>query len=165
MTVETILTKELLHNLFNYCDGILYWKNPTNKRIVKGSKAGSYDKDGYLIVQFFGKKYKIHRLIFMMHYGYMPIQIDHINCNKSDNHIFNLRKANNTTNQQNRKIQKNNKSGVKGVCWNKNMNQWMVRLRVNDETKYFGSYHDIQVAKFVCETMRYKFHGKFANHG
>ncbi|MDA6380520.1 HNH endonuclease signature motif containing protein [Escherichia coli] len=65
-----------------------------------------------------GKAYPAHRLAWLIVYGTMPDGfIDHINRVRTDNRISNLRLVTHSENMQNRKIQKNNKSGYRGVSW------------------------------------------------
>ena len=97
-----------------------------------------------------------------MHHGYLPNKVDHKK--GLSNTIDNLRDASDIENAQNSKIPSNNTSGYKNVRWNKRNKKWVVEIRVNYQRKYFGSYFDIEVAKFVAETMRHKYHAKFANH-
>ena len=158
------ITQDQVKDLFDYCDGELFWKIARQK-IQIGAKAGTLTNHGYLQTSINAKKYKNHRIIFLMFYGYLPEFIDHIDGNRSNNHIDNLREATVAQNQHNRLIQKNNTSGVKGVYWYKATQKWRVQLQVNGKVKSFGLYHDIEVAKFIAETMRYKYHGAFANHG
>jgi hypothetical protein len=152
-----IISQEYLHKIFNYKDGELYRKN--------GKKAGSLRTDKRIHVTINYKTYKIHRLIFLMHYGYLPEMIDHIDGNPLNNCIENLRPATRAENLQNATISKRNTSGVKNVCWDKKQNKWKVSIWANNKCKYFGHYFDIEYAKFVAEAMRYKYHGNFANNG
>jgi hypothetical protein len=161
-----MITQELLHELFEYREGALYWKSDRARGKIKaGSKAGHLEPRGYTVIELNGIRYKAHRLIFMMFNGYMPYQVDHEDNDPSNNKIENLRAASHGENQNNRPLQKNNTSGVKGVHWRKSIKKWAVQLQVDKKVKYFGSYFDLEVARFVSETMRYKYHGKFANRG
>jgi hypothetical protein len=63
----------------------------------------------------------------MMHYGYIPSIIDHIDGNPLNNNIKNLRPATEMQNHHNMGISKRNKSGIKGVCWDKSKNKWFAR--------------------------------------
>ena len=152
--------------LFDYKDGALYWKVNRNTGIKRiGLRAGSTNTIGYRQVLIDGKKYAEHRIIYAMHNDEIPAQIDHINGNRADNRIENLRPANNQQNQHNSKLRSDNKSGIKGVTWHKASKKWAVNLRVNGVLKSFGLYFDIDYAKFVADAMRHKYHKEFANHG
>ena len=155
-----MITKEYLLKTFDYKDGELYWKTKPSSKIKIGEKAGSLKSTGYVDIKLHGKMYGAHRFIFLMHHGYLPKEVDHIK--GKSNKIENLRAADTTTNQYNRNMQKNNISGIKGICWHKASSKWIVQLRINNQVKYFGTYNDIDYAKFVVKAMRYKYHGKFA---
>ena len=158
-----MITQNYLKQIFEYKDGNLYYKEPCGKMKI-GKKAGSKRTSGYIAIVINKKPYYSHRLIFAMFHGFFPKFIDHINGNKSDNRIENLREATKAQNQFNIPKLKNNTSGIKCVSWSNKDKKWIVRLSVNKKNKYFGGYFDIQVAKFVAETMRHKYHGQFANH-
>lgn len=162
---SNILNQKLLLELFEYKDGHLYWKKNANSSVKTGDKAGSIRNDGYWRIGINGKAHTAHRTIFLYHHGFLPQNIDHINGIKTDNRIENLRAATNSQNQCNAKINTKNKSGIKGVCWNKKAKKWVVYLYINGKYKDFGKYFDINVAKFVADTMRHKYHGEFANNG
>lgn len=159
-----MVTKELLHELFFYKDGELYWKVDRGSNKVKGKKAGGFHS-GYESIQINKIRKGTHQWIFLMFNGYLPSQVDHIDGNTLNNRIENLRDANYSQNQHNAKIRKDNTSGIKGVSWHKTHKKWSVQLSVNGKSRHFGEYFDLEVAKFVIETMRHKYHGKFANHG
>lgn len=158
-----MINKDYALKIFDYVDGELHWKITKSNRAIKGKKINSLNKK-YKTVFLDGKRYLVHRIIFLMHYGYLPKYLDHIDGNPLNNKIENLREADINQNGYNSKIQKNNKSGVKGVYFNKLSKKWMVRLNVDGVTKYFGTYNDIDYAKFVSEAMRYKYHKEFARN-
>ena len=159
------LTKEMLHNLFEYRDGHIYYK-VSKGRCKDGSKAGTYrphDKAYQVIIN--GKHYLTHRIVFMMQNGYLPEFVDHIDGNRSNNKIENLREATHSQNAQNAKVRKDATSGVKGVSWSKVDKVWRVRVQANGKRTDFGGYEDLELADLVATEARDKFHGKFANHG
>jgi hypothetical protein len=94
----------------------------------------------------------------------LPNFIDHIDCNKSNNKIENLRVATKSQNQCNRAITLLNKSGVKNVSWSKDRKEWVVQISVNGKKKFIGRYKDLELADLVAQEARDKFHGKFARH-
>jgi hypothetical protein len=164
MTKE-IITQDYLNQLFEYRDGVLYWKVNHSGKILIGKKAGSLNSHGYFYTQITGKRYQNHRLIFLMHSGYLPKYLDHIDNNPLNNKIENLREATISQNQCNRKLDKTNTSGVKSVNWHKQANKWQVRIRINGKRKSFGLFEDLDLAELVAQEARTKYHGAFANHG
>lgn len=152
------VTQELLKELFEYKDGNLYKK--TNPEVKVGSPKG----DGYLITCIENKMYRLHRLIYLMHYGYLPKILDHIDTDRSNNRIENLRPTTQISNQWNRKVGKANSSGVKNVTWHKTGKKWCVELRLHGKHKSFGLYEDLELAELVAIMAREKYHGTFANH-
>lgn len=157
------LTKELLHQLFEYRDGELYWKNTIAPRAVAGKIAGSLHHSGYRYVKLQGKSIANHRIIFMLHHGYFPKEVDHKDRDRRNNKIENLREATSSLNSLNRTVSCKSKSGIRGVIFNEKINKWMVQINVDKKQKYFGSYHDLEVAKFVAEFIRHKYHKQFSN--
>lgn len=157
------VTKDLLHRIFDYKDGNLYWKSDRVANKVAGSIAGHKDPKGYVIIVLNKIKYRAHRLIYIMFNGYTNHLIDHINGNKSDNRIENLRAATYSENLKNAKISKSNSSGLKNVSNYKG--RWRVRLMIEGKGKVIGSFDDLELAGLVASMAREKYHGKFANHG
>jgi len=160
-----MITQELLHTIFEYKDGYLYRKNIRKSGIKAGSLVGFKNNNGYLQATINRKKYLVHRLIFLMHHGYLPNEIDHINNIATDNKIENLREATRAQNCQNQKLTNKSKSGLKNVIWRPDRKAWRVTLRVNGVTKNFGSYKDLELAELVAQEARSLHHGRFANHG
>ena len=161
-----MITQAQVIDCFEYRDGNLYWKRVAhpNKQYLASKPAGSIHKTGYRHVTWMGKIHKAHRLIFLMHHGYLPEIIDHINGNKLDNRIENLREATVQQNNMNAKTKVTNKSGVKGVSWHPLGKKWMVRIMINGKDKYFGMYEDLEFAALVAQEARNKYHGAFARH-
>lgn len=138
-----ITQKEVLSLLdYNPTTGNLYWKVSKNNRIKVGDKAGSLTEDGYWKVMIHRKKYYAHRLIWFMVHGCFPTgQIDHINGNRLDNRIENLRDSTNGQNQANKFKRPNCSSQYKGVSFNKQKGQW--RSLISFENKrFFLGYFD-----------------------
>ena len=101
-----MLTKQRCNELFEYRDGMLYRKQKTRNTEI-GAVAGNKRKDGYFHVRVDGKRQMWHRIIFVMHFGWAPETVDHIDGNPSNNKIENLRAATRAQNQHNRKQNKN----------------------------------------------------------
>jgi len=134
-----------------------------------GKPVGHVSTKGYLKVKFREKALPVHRIIWFLVHGEMPVdmQIDHKDENKLNNHIDNLRLATNGQNAAARSdIGATNKTGVRNVYTVSGMkNTWQVNVSVNGKTNYFGSYKDLELAELVATEARSKIHGEFANHG
>jgi len=156
------LTQEYLKKLFEYQAGLLYWRIKPSPRINIGAQAGCVDKNGYRIIRINKQNYKAHRIIFFMFNGYWPEMVDHINGNKDDNRIENLRAADQHTNQYNRGIPKNNSSGVRGVYWNKSANKWQAYCWVDGVNHHIGVYTDLNEAKLARENFTKIHHKNYA---
>lgn len=160
-----MITQQILNDFFAYENGKLFWKTKPSKTspIKIGDEAGTVMNDGYKRTHFFKKYYAIHRLVFLMKNGYLPKYIDHIDGNRLNNCIENLREATASQNGQNKKLPKNNKSGVKGVHLNK-ANKWVAQLKIDSKVTYLGSFDDIKLAENAVKEARSKNHGVFCKH-
>jgi hypothetical protein len=158
------LTQEYLKELFEYRNGELYWKISKNNAIKIGQKAGHTTSEGYLQTKINRKCYLNHRLIFMMFYGYLPKEIDHINNNVLDNSIENLREASRSQNCYNQRTSINNTSGFKNVSWHKNRNKWAVHITINGKKKHIGYFLNIKEAELIAIEVRNKYYGVYARH-
>lgn len=140
--------KNALH--YNINTGVFTWLLMTGHRRTPGNIAGHINKTvGYIEIGLYGKKYYAHRLAWFYVYGYFPEHgVDHIDRNKTNNAIKNLREASQQCNLRNYGNPKHNTSGVKGVCWDKNSNKWMSQVKINQKTKHLGCYIDFKDA--VC---------------
>lgn len=165
-----MITKELLHELFEYRNGELYWKKRSapGSHVHIGDKAGRPHRSngtfsGYYHVHLLGKNHLIHRLIFLMFHGYLPNEVDHINGNRSDSRIENLRASTKTQNQHNAKIRKDNTTGVKGVYpYN---GKFKAQLQCNKIRYTVGYFKTVEEAREAIENKRKEIHKEFTNHG
>jgi len=160
---STLLTRDLLHTLFEERDGELYRKIARGGFKV-GSRVGCIGNRGYRIVVVNGRQYLAHRLIWIMH-GNDPVpMLDHIDGDQLNNRIENLRPVTNSQNQMNMKIPKDNTSGIKGVSWNKKENKWVGQVWKNGKnyrTKYFKDKNECANA---VGKLREELHKNFARH-
>ena len=148
---------------FDYKDGALYWKVKKARRTKIGQRAGSFDeKTGYYRVHIDSKMQKLHRVIFLYHHGYLPNYVDHIDGNKTNNKIENLRESTFSENCMNQKVSTRNTSGTKGVMWHKRDKRWFVQLRINSKCHSFGYYEDKELAELVAMEATNKFHKEFS---
>ena len=158
------LTQEEAHRLFEYKNGLLFWKiRPKNSRKPKGDmEAGTTSGHGYKKITVNQKRFYVHQVIFLMQHGYIPKLIDHIDGNTNNNAIQNLREANKTQNSHNAKMRLDNTSGHKSVVWHKKANKWMVQLQLQKKSKYFGIFDDFEFACLVADEARRIYHGNYA---
>ncbi len=97
------------------CDIIVFINGV--KVASKGDNPGYLSNSGYYNVKIDGECYRLHRIIWLWYHGYFPENdIDHINRNKTDNRIENLREVSRSCNANNQKIRTTNRTGVLGVC-------------------------------------------------
>lgn len=145
------LTQKFVQELFNYEaeTGILYWKRPTGSRSVPGSPVGTLNFHGYYTVGIFGKKYKVHRIIWLYVYGYNPEhELDHINRIRTDNRIANLREVSRQCNLRNAKQHKSNTTGVTGISFDRRTSNWTSWITIDSKNRFLGRYSDYTEA--VC---------------
>jgi len=155
------LTQEEAVRLFEYRDGSLYRKVTTNYNAKAGDLVGVVQKHGYLRVRACSKQYLVHRLIFLIHHGYMPETLDHIDGDPTNNRIENLREATQQQNCYNRRVRKDNKAGTTNVYWKKQIQKWCVNLSINGKNKHFGYFKDLELAELIATEARDKYRGEF----
>ena len=113
----------MYHDKLWYQDYILqnlYNDNRVIKRTDRKNSSGSLDKDGYVIIKVKGHQFKAHRIAWLLEYGEFPkFEIDHINHDRQDNRIENLRLADRKIQVINRKGKANPQTGVKGIYFDK----------------------------------------------
>lgn len=160
-----ITQKEFLE-LFDYRDGILFWKVSLNESIIIGSRAGCENENEhnrYRTVGIYGKQFLEHRIIFLMHKGYLPEFIDH---NKGEsNKIENLRECTSSQNAMNRNNRLDNTSGYKGVSWSDIRQKWIAQVRSKGLTFINRGFDCIEEANLEAIKARKISSKKFANHG
>lgn len=121
--------------------GIFKWK-VGNNQINSGDNAGTINKKGYVRICINQKTYPAHCLAWLYVYGEYPQkQIDHINHDKQDNRIVNLRLVDNLENHKNMPRQKNNTSGVTGVSFRRNANKWVSHIKANGKFIHLGIFN------------------------
>ena len=144
-----------------YCPetGQLHWKERFASNIPEDLTAGSYNTTGYLTINkvFDGKrrKFRLHRIAWFLHYGYQPKMLDHINQEKSDNRIINLRECEQKENLGNQKPRGN--LGIKGVHKIPS-GKYQVRCR----NVYLGRFDDPIDAARAYDVEAIRVYGDFA---
>lgn len=131
--------------LFCYtpANGVLTWRN-TRGRIKAGCEAGSVTSEGYRAVCVARQRYYVHRIIWLITYGTFPVSgndVDHVNGNRSDNRINNLRSVTRSQNGQNQHRGRAGKTSKHiGVCWMARDKKWAAYIKVGGRRLSLG-YH------------------------
>jgi hypothetical protein len=145
-----------MNDLLYYSNGMIIWKVKPNKSIKAGTEAGYINAQGYRSFMHQGKNYLAHRVIWEMHKGSIPngMQVDHINRDRSDNRIENLRLV---THQQN--CWNSTGYGVTGI---KNVHKHGNRYRVEVQGKRYGSFDSRELADLIAQEVRHKQYAEYA---
>ena len=128
-----------------------------------GKIVGSSNRDRYLCAQIDYCKFRLHRAIWAMVYGSWPTsEIDHINGDRRDNRLVNLRHVSRQQNAKNQGIRTDNKTGHKGVSWSNGKKKWVAFISLGGKSKNLGAYNDILEAVEAYRRASQMFHGEFA---
>lgn len=135
------ITQEELKELVEYKEGGLYWLVKRKGRKGKvGEEVGYINSIGYKMVMLNLIPYYLHRLVWLYHYGYFPENnIDHINRDRGDNRIENLREVSLSCNSRNSSIRSDNVSKIKGVYPHKYTGKWEVSIG----STYLGIFENL----------------------
>lgn len=143
------LTAMRLREVLDYCPETGAFIRRATPLIAQkmGMTVGYINDGGYLRIRVDGKVYPGHRLAWLYVHGKFPNgELDHINRNRSDNRIANLRLATRSENKQNRSMQRNNKSGYRGVHWNGRDRRWHAQIQLDGKRHHLGSYQSSEDA-------------------
>jgi len=149
-----------------YLEGLFYWNVKASYNTIVGGVAGSLNSKGYVVISVCGRLYLGHRLAWLYMTGEWPKdEIDHKDTIKNNNKWENLREANRFNNCSNGGKRTLNKSGLKGVSWNKSNSKWVAQIMSNRKKYHLGYFHNKEDAhKAYCEASE-KLHQEFSNHG
>ena len=138
------MTQDELKQILFYCaiTGHFTWLVSNSNSVTVGTRAGTPKKPGYRQVKINNKRYYEHRLAWLYHYGYLPTkQIDHINGDRSDNRITNLREATPAENSQNKGKNKTNTSGYTGVSLDKVSGKLRAQIQKDGKKIFLGLFN------------------------
>jgi hypothetical protein len=168
-----MLTQELVKAILDYNPetGALVWK-VDGCRTRRGSTAGFITGNGYLTVSILKKPYRVTRIIWLYMYNYIPEHIDHINNNRLDNRLCNLRECTRAENNHNTTISSNNTTGIKGISLKKD-GSYEARVSAHgvrySKALYPYNYSSKEECLLVLidwlQSKRLELHGEFTNHG
>ena len=162
-----MLTQGRLKELVSYdpVTGSFAWLNCMGGRAQKGSVAGTLKNTGYVCIRVDQTNYQAHRLVWLYVYGcFPPDEIDHINHNKADNRLENLRATDRSENSRNQRLGSKNTSGVCGVSWFERDSCWRAFIKVRRKYIHLGLFklfEDAVAARIQAE----EFYGFHPNHG
>ncbi len=163
---EKLINELLCHVRYDKEAGILYWKDDAPNHNVRGKPVSPVPNGcGYLMIIFKGRYLKQHRVIFYMHHRYLPACVDHIDLNRMNNKIENLRAATKAQNCSNAKLSTKNTSGHKGVSYKKSRGKWCAQITHQRNHLHIGLYDTKDMAILAINKARHELHGEFANHG
>jgi len=161
-----MITQEYLKSrlIYNSDTGVFIWLKNKSNNVKIGSVAGGKAAMGYSRIMIDGSNYKSHRLAWLYCNGNLPNMIDHMDGNRSNNAIENLRDVSSIENSRNMKMYSTNSSGVVGVRLDKKSNKWHARINVKSKLIHLGYFFEKEsaiIARVEAE-IKYGFH---ENHG
>ena len=164
-----MLTFERANELFRYepSSGKLFWKKRTNNNMKKDLEAGSPDsRYGYLRVNIRGKSYAVHRLILVLSGIEVGdgLFVDHINHDRTDNRLCNLRVVTKVQNTRNLSLYKKNKTGYPGVYQHETTKRYIAHIRINNKKLHLGCFKTLEEAA-TARAEAEKLYGFHENHG
>jgi hypothetical protein len=146
---------------YNPDTGVFIRKVPMGRHgcHVAGDVCGTTTKRGYIFICVDKFKSMAHRLAWLYVYGVWPEgDLDHINQNKSDNRICNLRQVSRKENMQNVTLHKHNTSGVKGVAWHGQCKKWRAYIFADYKQISLGVYDTFEDAVKARKSAEVKYH-------
>ncbi len=156
-----MITQQLVKELFDYKNGQLLRKDIN---LIKryGVFVGSKTVNGYIETSINYKRFYLHRLVWLFHYGNLPICIDHIDGNKQNNKIENLRQVTHSQNSLNMKIRANKKIPIKNVYGYRG--GYEVKFCKDGIKKRFGPFSSLTEAENFAIEYRKENHKEFARN-
>ena len=153
--MNTPIDIERARELFDYNPETGVVTNKITRRKAKaGMTVGARHAQGYLVVSYDRTKYLLHRIVWALHYGEDPGEygIDHVNGDRADNRIANLRKCKQSENTKNRR----------GKCYFKSKNRFQVQIIHNNERIYGGRFKTEEEAAKAAQELSRKLKGEFS---
>lgn len=163
------VSQESLMEVLDYSPdtGVFNWINGNLRNVKPGDIAGYKNSRGYIKIRVWSRLFFAHRLAWIYVYGedIDGHEIDHINGDKSDNRICNLRISSHQQNMFNMKKKSTNKSGVKGVHFDKRCNKWRAQTSINKKRVHIGLFNTIESAENAIREFMVANHKEFINLG
>jgi hypothetical protein len=159
-----VITQERLRELLDYdsSTGLFTWRQ-SRGGWGAGRVAGNLQWDGYVRIGLDGCQFPAHQLAWLWVHGSWPSQqLDHVNRDRSDNRITNLRESSQSQNLANTTLRYNNTSGYKGVSKVRASGKWLATIKVMGKSKYLGTYETPEEAHESYMAALRATHGDFA---
>ena len=186
MAAKALPSPEVIRQLLRYepDTGKLFWKERPVSMFKSGTGRYSAERNaaiwntrfagkeaftallanGYPHGEILGQQHRAHRVIWTMVHGREPKDhIDHINGDRADNRIVNLREADASENNYNSGRRAHNKSGYKGVIWYRTRSTWRAEIRANGQRRNLGYFDTPEKAALAYDAAARQMHGEFAH--
>lgn len=147
------------HFFYDPETGVLLWKQNFHKNRI-GKVAGGTTQEGYRSVRIDGQTYCVHRIAWAYVHGVWPtLEIDHINRDRADNRIANLRQVTTAENQHNQAFTgRKGTSPLLGAHFNKQAQRWQSSIIVNNKAIYLGLFETDELAHAAYCAAKKRFH-------
>lgn len=182
MSKENLISASRIRDLLDYepCTGIFRWKTrqasdfrdskyPANRECARwngryaGTVAGTISEVGYVTIKIDAVAFMAHRIAWLFLTGSWPeAAVDHKNMNKADNRAENLRAATASQNKANTGLQRNNRSGEKGVWLDKRSGRWRSKIGYDGQIENLGTFGNIDEAAAAYRKAAAAIYGEFA---
>lgn len=162
---ETPENKALVFASLSYdpSTGEFRWKKSIRNGHGDGTIAGCLHRSGYMLISVSRIKFPSQRLAWLFHTGEWPKDhIDHINMEKADNRICNLREATYSQNAFNIPKPPCNTSGFKGVSWSTRSQKYRAQITAYGRRHYLGLFDDAAIAHEAYKAASARLHGEFS---
>lgn len=164
MTKTMPFTQDWLKMMFEYVPetGQLRRKVSRTNSVKVGDIVGTLDGKGYYHISINKKFYRLHRVLWLYVYGEQPDQLDHIDGDKTNNRVENLRPCTCQKNAGNAGLAKHNTSGYRGVSQNTKSGKWAAQIKIFGQQTYLGRFDTPEEAARVYDAAAAEHFGEFA---
>jgi hypothetical protein len=159
-----VLSRSIVLEMLSYSPetGRFVWLKRPSTRRKAGDEAGTVSPESYRKIGIAGTIVPAHMLAWLIVHNEWPNgQIDHINGDRLDNRICNLRVVTQQQNALNRVLYKNNSSGFKGVHWNARRDKWCAQIRCERVRHHLGYFAEFEAAAKAYEAASARIHGEY----
>ena len=155
---ELVVIQEFMK--YDKTTGQLTWIKKVGRKINPGMRVGSKNNRGYVEFDLYGKRYRAHRVIWAISTGSdTDLQIDHINGDKSDNRVSNLRAVTCSVNMQNQRAAKvTSKTGILGASPKKGTGRFVAQIKANGLARYIGVFDTAEEAGHAYLSAKRRLH-------